>query len=335
MVCRARNRASVIARCSKRSFPQARMSLFEGHDDMTRLQFDECAEAMTRFVEGVGLPWLEAVEPQDLLISANSPLSPNARDSLRRVLRQAAGSITSTATRSALKLAWPRRGDLAMPRFGTGAELAAKRRNRPETVVPQGRLSARLNEYTPFCGLPPAVDQSPAKTAMSDPVEAIRSCKYLFLHSITEPEENALRVVLHEARVGDPPDDGELAKEPLLALRDVLAGSRAIVHVAGCRVFELTWSRYVGYSVENESYGAPEPKESVGKGRLIVEYTRSVYLSYLAKATFASDDYPGPFTHWALHCLNHIVNVASVDRPQIAISVAGNAPQQKPANGER
>lgn len=149
----------------------------------------------------------------------------------------------------------------------------------------------------------------------NSPVDAIRACKYIYLHSISEPEENSLRVVLHEARPGGP-----LVAERLVPVSDLLTGASAIIHGPGCQVFELVWRSYIGYSVENESYASPEPKESVGEGRLLTVYTESVYLSYLSRATFASPDYPGPFKHWALCCLNHIVNVASVEEPIINVS---------------
>ena len=155
---------------------------------------------------------------------------------------------------------------------------------------------------------------------MNPQVEAIRACKYLYLQAISEPEENSLRIVLHEAKVGGPPTAEQLAEESLPALRELLAGAKAIVHGPGCQVFELVWPSYVGYSVENEGYALPEPKESVGEGCLLAIYTQSVYLSYLSKASFASADHPGPFKHWALCCLNHIVNVASVEAPVITVS---------------
>ncbi len=155
---------------------------------------------------------------------------------------------------------------------------------------------------------------------MNPLVEAIRACRYLYLDSLSEPDENSLRVVLHEAKIGGPPTAEELADESLPEVRELLAGSRAIVHGPGCQVFELVWPSYVGYSVENESYALPEPKESVGEGRLLVVYTESVYLRYLSKATLASADYLGSFRHWALCCLNHIVNVASVDEPDVTVS---------------
>jgi hypothetical protein len=155
---------------------------------------------------------------------------------------------------------------------------------------------------------------------MNQLAASVRACKYLYLDSISEPEENSLRVVLLEAKDGGPPTAEQLAEESLPEVRELLAASKATVHGAGCQVFELVWPSYIGYSVENEGFALPEPEESVGEGRLLVVYTESVYLSYLSKTTFASADYPGPFKHWAMCCLNHIVNVASVDEPVITVS---------------
>ena len=128
----------------------------------------------------------------------------------------------------------------------------------------------------------------------------------------------------NEAKVGGPPTAEQLAEEPLPELRKLLATAKAINHGPNCRIFNLVWASYIGYAVENESYGTQEPKISVGTGRLVVEYTQSVYLSYLSQATFATPDYPGPFKHWAVHCLNHIIHVASMEEPFITVSIAPN-----------
>jgi len=156
---------------------------------------------------------------------------------------------------------------------------------------------------------------------MSDAIKAIEACENLYLHSISEPSAGTLRVVLLEARPVDPVGDW-LASEALQDIRELLVGAKEIAHTAGCQIFELTWPSYIGYSVECESYRRPEPDDSVGEGRAIVEYMKSVYLSYLSQAMFTTDDYPGPYKHWALNCLNHIVNIASVDRPDIVISIS-------------
>jgi hypothetical protein len=125
---------------------------------------------------------------------------------------------------------------------------------------------------------------------MQSPIEALRSCKYLFLHSITESEGEGLCLVLHEASIGGPPAGDTIAQESMPEIRKILAESNAIVHGPGSKVFSLRWSRYIGYSVENESYSLPEPQSSQGQGRLLVEFTNSVYLSYLKQVTFAADD---------------------------------------------
>jgi hypothetical protein len=152
--------------------------------------------------------------------------------------------------------------------------------------------------------------------------DVFQDCKYLFLHSIGEPDEGGLRLIVHEARVGGPPTAEELAAETLSAVRTILEGARAIEHGPGCDVFEIAWDQYIAYAVDNESYALPEPKESIGTGRVFIEYTKSAYLDYLAKVSFASEDYPGPFKHWKLLCLDHIVNVVSTNEPTIKVTRA-------------
>ena len=112
-------------------------------------------------------------------------------------------------------------------------------------------------------------------------------------------------------------EDEALASAATPELREVLESNRPIVHQAGCRIFELIWASYIGYSVENESFALPEPAGSVGEGTMLIVYSKSVYLDYLAKTTFANDDYPGPFQHYAIRCLGHIVNIASCSEPVV------------------
>ena len=39
--------------------------------------------------------------------------------------------------------------------------------------------------------------------------------------------------------------------------------------------------------------------------------------SYVANGTFATADYPGPFKHYGVICLNHVIHVASELPPEI------------------
>lgn len=153
---------------------------------------------------------------------------------------------------------------------------------------------------------------------MASDIDLIRSCEDLFLHSLHEAGDQDLRLVLHEARAGEPPNQAFLDAEPP-ELRPLLARARPIAHDADCRVFELTWEGYVAYAVRNESYAVQEPASSQGTGRRVVEYSASRYLDYVREATLARDDHPGPVTHWCIHCAFHVVDVVSTRAPTVVV----------------
>ena len=140
--------------------------------------------------------------------------------------------------------------------------------------------------------------------------ELIDTCKWIYLQEIGEPEDNSLRLVIDEAKADGPPEDIEVLPGK------VISGTRAIESDSTCRTFELFWPWYVSYSVRNESFCTLD-KEEVCEGRLFCLYSKSHFLDYVARATFASADYPGPLRHWGINCLNHIVDVVSTIEPQV------------------
>ena len=140
--------------------------------------------------------------------------------------------------------------------------------------------------------------------------DEIDACKYLFLRELGEPEENSLRLVIEEAKADGPPEDFEVWPGK------IIQGTRPIESDWTCRAFELVWPTYVSYSVRNESFCTPDEAEA-WEGRLFCLYTKSHFLDYVARATFASSDYPGPLRHWGINCLNHIVDVVSAEEPRI------------------
>ena len=154
---------------------------------------------------------------------------------------------------------------------------------------------------------------------MNNDIEAIRSCKWLFLSETGEPQDNELRLVVSEAGTGSPPSESGLAEEKSPELRKILSESRQIIHGPRMRAFEITWPTYIAYSVRNESYTTLDEYEKY-EGRNFVKYSTSRYLDFVSKSTFAANDYPGPFSHWGLLCLNHIIVVVSVDEPTIIVS---------------
>jgi len=148
--------------------------------------------------------------------------------------------------------------------------------------------------------------------------EEIDSCKYLYLREIGEPVDNSLRLLIEEAKADGPPEDCELLPGK------VISGLRSIESDETCRMFEILWPSYVAYSVRNESFTQIDNDE-IWTGRLFCEFSKSHFLDYVVRATFASADYPGPLRHWGINCLNHVVDVVSSVEPQIQCTVGQKA----------
>ena len=161
-------------------------------------------------------------------------------------------------------------------------------------------------------------DRQLTKSGMGKIVDALSDCKYLFMTEIGEPIDNELRIRVIEAKSGDPVDSSILHDE---SLKGILKSASGISHHSGCKIFELIWPSYIAYSVRNESFVSSDAYEEF-EGKLLVTYKKSRYLDFVASATFAKPDYPGPFKHLGIFCLNHIVDVVSMDDPKISVSVS-------------
>ena len=149
-------------------------------------------------------------------------------------------------------------------------------------------------------------------------VENLNACKYLYLDRLEEPADNALRIVVIEAVASSSLSKTQL-QEYSTDLQNLLGEAKEITRNSGCKIFEITWLSYIGYSVRDESYAISEKAEGIG--RLFVEFTQSRYLDFLSVSTFANTNYPGRFKHWALYCLNHSIDVASTEEPTIKMNI--------------
>ena len=136
----------------------------------------------------------------------------------------------------------------------------------------------------------------------------INSCKYLYLKEIREPQDNSLKLVVEETFTSDEFESTAVGGTEL--------SGKGIIVTNESRVFEIYFDSYIGYSVIDESLALPDDSE-VFSGRIFCVYKKSNYLDFLRKASFASEDHPGPFIHYGFNCLNHIVDIASADEPQI------------------
>ena len=142
-------------------------------------------------------------------------------------------------------------------------------------------------------------------------IDQLDSCKYLYLRSIEEPEVNSVRLVLEEARSSDETENLEISNV-------VLGPVSRIIHDDACRVFEVVWESYISYAVTNESFQHGDEPETFS-GQRFRRYTRSPFLEYIARATFASSDHPGPFEHIGVTCLNHGIDVVSTEAPRVRL----------------
>jgi hypothetical protein len=137
-------------------------------------------------------------------------------------------------------------------------------------------------------------------------------CDTLFLFSIAEQDQNTLSIVLDEG-VTSP------ISQDLSVSGGVFSNVHAVEVVATSRRFEFYWDSYISYAVRNESYAScKEWEESIGKKFRI--YSKSVFLEYVASATLAKQDFPGPFIHYSIICANHIIDVVSQDPPTVRLA---------------
>ena len=146
----------------------------------------------------------------------------------------------------------------------------------------------------------------PPQTATLADVDA---CVDLYLEALSDPAGNQLLLQLVEETRGP-------VQDVAIAGGAVIRGVHPIGPAPGCRVFEVFWPSYVAYLVRNESYAQPVDGDEY-VGRKFRVYERSHYRDFVARATWATDDFPGPLTHWCVLCQDHIVDVISKDEPVI------------------
>lgn len=136
----------------------------------------------------------------------------------------------------------------------------------------------------------------------------INDAKYLYVTRIYESDEDDL-----EFEITIP---GSGQKNNLVIKEVELGEVTPIIYNQNSPRYKVAFKSYISHSVVNESYTNINPGD-IYTGRLFRIYQKSAFLDYLAAETFATHDYPGPFKHYCIAALNHIVNIASMDEPVI------------------
>jgi hypothetical protein len=148
--------------------------------------------------------------------------------------------------------------------------------------------------------------------------EDIDSCHSLLLLGMTEPYDNSLRIIVGETSLG------ELQDLSVPGTDFVFEGVQPIAHREGDRTFALPWPSYVAYAVSNESFAQSQnAKEETGK--FLRRYEGSAFQRYIAETTWWDDEAYGTRRHWMVGCENHVIDVISVDEPNIELILGYNS----------
>lgn len=142
-----------------------------------------------------------------------------------------------------------------------------------------------------------------------------------FLLSLNDGEDNELILRIAPSIVGEQREVSE-SDEPNAALRRLLKDSRPLL-VNEESVCEIVFDRYIIYQVGNESLCSGYPNER-RTGNFLRIYESSALLNRFGEFTDAQllEDgsyYPGKWTHYGIITQNHIIDVVSLDEPNVNI----------------
>lgn len=150
-------------------------------------------------------------------------------------------------------------------------------------------------------------------------LEELNSVKYLYLRQLSEPTDNALRIVVQEA-VENRPAPARQAITDSPELTEILKDAWPIETMEGCKTFELYWKSYAAYLVSEEMFGSIATggrKDEVFTGKMLRVYSKSKFLDYFASWPL------DPIQHYKLLCLNHIIDIAASAPPKIRVIDVG------------
>ncbi|WP_342578552.1 hypothetical protein [Psychrobacillus sp. FSL K6-2843] len=124
----------------------------------------------------------------------------------------------------------------------------------------------------------------------------------------TELQVNSLRLFFERRKV--------IETEEKYVIGDVSIEGFPVTTDESLPIIQIHFENYISYSVTNESFTQWDEYEEF-EGKAFRVYSKSHFLDFVQSHTFASKDYPGPFKHYGMICIDHIVNIASTSIPII------------------
>lgn len=143
----------------------------------------------------------------------------------------------------------------------------------------------------------------------------INTHKYLFMLKLEEFDINSLRIVIAEGGVDEEAPELSDADMPNEKLRDILKGSKPITVSPNNAHYEITFNNYIAYAATNEAYTVTDDGKFDGK--IAGTYSESAFLRYVEQATYATQEFPGPFEHYCFWCFNQKIDIVSSTPPTV------------------
>lgn len=132
---------------------------------------------------------------------------------------------------------------------------------------------------------------------------------YIYLNRISEPRDNGLRLLIDRCRISD-------AAGTLRVGGVALPQTRRIDVDDSLPYLQCDFEWYIAYAVRNESYVVADDYD-VASGTRFQIYTRSRFLDFINVGTIATEAHSGPFRHYGINALNHIIDVVATDPPVV------------------
>jgi len=122
---------------------------------------------------------------------------------------------------------------------------------------------------------------------------------------------NRLSITIKEAAISEQEEDLIISDKNIGQAKQILSDGPG-------KEYEFIFKSYGAYSVINESFSMYQEEEE-RIGRLFCIYSKSHYLDFIYNNTLVDDiyDYDGELKHYAINCLDHVINIVTIDEPVI------------------
>ncbi|ASR46573.1 hypothetical protein B4V02_07735 [Paenibacillus kribbensis] len=137
----------------------------------------------------------------------------------------------------------------------------------------------------------------------------LSNLKDIYLDQIFETRDNHLRLLFSRSKTN------RVAETMTIGNIEINESYSIDIDVTLPQI-QMDFEWYIGYSIRNESYTVWDDYEQFD-GKIFRIYSKSRYLDFIKTSTIATGDYPGPYKHYGISCLNHIIDIVSTSDPII------------------